>query len=303
MTLLTNSRCWKALTVRIKGFSRIILATDGSGEATAAVGVTRAFAYGPDARVRVVHVWNLEVHHRHGVRDVETRDEANQLIDRTINELRAAGIETDGEILRAEKGLVASALAGAAKQFDADLVVVGSRGLSEWQSMIKHSTSHELLGSVDCPVLVVRSKDPAPVHKGQRVLVAVAGADDMPSALHAAIAASAVPGSEVMVAHVLQSYMGVQGVAYIEPEEAIQAILNRALATLKEEGINAQSVVAHAGPVAQEVSELAASWNADVIVLASSRMGNFESLLLGSVTHELLHTTQKPVLIAERPQR
>jgi nucleotide-binding universal stress UspA family protein len=286
--------------VKTKGFERIILATDGSAPAAAAVGVTRSLAHSSGARVRVVHVWNLEVHHRHGVWDVETRAEANRLIDETVGELRALGVEADGEIVRAEKGLLASAVAGAARQFGADLVVVGSRGLSDWSSMIKHSTSHELIGTLDCPVLVVRSGSSAAAHDAQRVLLAVAGPEDTPTAVEAAIAAAVAPGSEVMVAHVRQSYVGVQGFAFVEAEEDVQATVAGAVAKLKEAGITAEAIVVNAGPVAQTVAELAASWNADVIVLGSSRMGDFESLLLGSVTHALLRTSDIAVLVAER---
>jgi len=76
--------------------------------------------------------------------------------------------------------------------------------------------------------------------------------------------------------------------------------MKTAIALLKEAGISAQTMVAHAGPIAQTVADLAANWNADVIVLGSSRIGDLGSLVLGSVTHDLLHATQRPVLIAER---
>jgi nucleotide-binding universal stress UspA family protein len=166
--------------------------------------------------------------------------------------------------------------------------------------MIKHSTSHELLGTLDCPVLVVRSSSSAATHDAQRMLLAVAGPEDTPNAVEAAIAAAAAPGSAVMVAHVRQSYIGTQGFAFLEPEEDIQSTVAKAVRALNEAGIEAQSVIAQAGPVAQTVAELAASWNADVIVLGSSRMGDFESLLLGSVTNQLLRTSNTPVLVAER---
>ena len=46
--------------------------------------------------------------------------------------------------------------------------------------------------------------------------------------------------------------------------------------------------------------QFAADWNADLIVVGSSRMGDIGSLFLGSVSHDLLHVTDRPVLIAER---
>ena len=64
--------------------------------------------------------------------------------------------------------------------------------------------------------------------------------------------------------------------------------------------VKVQGMVAHQGPVAKAVSEIAADWNADLIVVGSSRMGDIGSLFLGSVSHDLLHMTDRPVLIAER---
>src|SRR5438105_3193175 len=136
----------------------ILLATDGSQEAEAALNTTIVFAKAAAASVDVVHVWNLQVHHRDGERDVETRGEAESLLNDTVMRLRAAGIPTDGEIMRADTAHVAPAIAQTARQSQADLVVVGSRGLSDWQSMIHHSVSHELLCALDCPLLIVQAK-------------------------------------------------------------------------------------------------------------------------------------------------
>jgi nucleotide-binding universal stress UspA family protein len=52
--------------------------------------------------------------------------------------------------------------------------------------------------------------------------------------------------------------------------------------------------------VAETVAETAKTWNADMIVIGSSRMSEIGSLVFGSVSHRLLHTTGRPVLIAER---
>jgi nucleotide-binding universal stress UspA family protein len=59
-------------------------------------------------------------------------------------------------------------------------------------------------------------------------------------------------------------------------------------------------MVVHQGPVAKAVAEIAADWNADLIVVGSSRMGDIGSLFLGSVSHDLLHMSNRAVLVAER---
>jgi nucleotide-binding universal stress UspA family protein len=286
--------------MRNQGFGRILLATDGSEQATAAVGVTESFALASSASVLVVHVWNLEVHHRHGVWDVEVRTEADALLKSTVARLRDAGVEADGMISRADHNHIAAAIAEAARTFKADLVVVGSRGLSDWASIVEHSTAHQLLSSVDSPLLIVRGNAEAATHLAKRVLLAVAGGDDLLPAARAAAAAASAPGAEVKVVHVAQCIVGVQGFAYVEPEEEIRETIDRATAMLQDAGLTTSSLVTEAGPVAEVVARAAASWHADVIVIGSSRMGDLGSLLLGSVTHDLLRATDRPILVAER---
>lgn len=283
-----------------RGFERILLATDGSNQAKAAVGIAASFARASSASVRVVHVWNLEVHHRHGVWDVETRSEAESLLQTAVLRLIGSGADADGVITRADSRHVADAIAEAAREYGADLVVVGSRGLSDWRSMFDHSTSHEVLTRLDCPVLVVRSTDIGSPHVRQRVLLAVAGKDDLEVAARAAAEAAAAPGSEVKVVHVAQSFVGSQGFAYVEPTEEIEATVKQAEAWLRDAGVKHSSLVAEPGRVAETLARIAAGWDADVIVIASSRMGDLASLLFGSVTHDLIRATDRPVLVAER---
>ena len=282
-----------------KRFERILLATDGSEAASAAVDATIAIAKSPTAKVRVAHVWNLEVHHRHGFWDVEMRSDAEKLVDVTVERLLKAGVMAEREIDRADSKHVAAALALSAREFKADLVVLGTRGLTDWQSMTKHSVSHEVLCAVDCPVLIVRGRPAGSSDKVMKIVLAVAGGDDLAPAARAAQAVAA-PYSSVMVVHVAQAIVGVQGFAYVEPDEEIRETMARASELLASAHVKVQGMVAHEGPVAKAVAEIAADWNADLIVVGSSRMGDIGSLFLGSVSHDLLHITDRPVLIAER---
>jgi nucleotide-binding universal stress UspA family protein len=284
-----------------KRFERILLATDGSEAAQAAVDATIAIAKSPTAKVRVAHVWNLEVHHRHGYWDVEMRSEAEKLVDVTVERLLKAGVIAEREIDRADTKHVAAAIALSARDFNADLVVLGSRGLSNWQSMTRHSVSHELLCAVDCPLLIVRGWASGSTAKVSKIVLAIAGGDDLAPAARAAVAVAG-PDASVMVVHVAQAIVGVQGFAYVESEDEIRETMSHASELLMAANVNVQGVVAHHGPVAKAVAEIAADWNADLIVVGSSRMGDIGSLFLGSVSHDLLHITDRPVLIAERVQ-
>jgi nucleotide-binding universal stress UspA family protein len=282
-----------------KRFERILLATDGSDASLAAVDATIAIAKSPSAKVRVAHVWNLEVHHRHGFWDIEMRREAQKLVDATVERLLRAGVIAEREIDRADSNHVAAAIALSAREFKADLVVLGSRGLSDWQSMTRHSVSHELLCAVDCPLLIVRGRAAGSGVKVSKVVLAIAGGDDLAPAARAAVAV-AEPDASVMVVHVAEAIVGALGFAYVESEDEIRETMSHASDLLLAANVNVQGTVARQGPVAKAVAEIATDWDADLIVVGSSRMSDIGSLFLGSVSHDLLHMTDRPVLIAER---
>ncbi len=280
-----------------RGFRKIFLASDGSEQSEGALLVAMKLADASGARVRVAHVWNLELHHRHGHWDAEVRSEAQRLVDTAVGQLQAAGVLADREILRADDEHVAVAIVAAAKNFGADLVVVGSQGASNWQSMIKHTVSHELLGALECPLLIVRDR-PAVERGSQRVLVALAGGDEIAPSVHAALAAASAPGSAVLVVHVAQTIIGSDGFVFDEVAQT-EASMSRAIHMFNEGGVVAEGLVAHRRPVTETVAETAETWNADMIVISSSQMSDIGSLVLGTVSHHLLRTTGRPVLIAQ----
>ena len=67
------------------------------------------------------------------------------------------GIDARVETREAHYGQVAQALSAAAEEFDADMIVVGSRGRSDVAALAIGSVSHKLLHLARRPVLVVPS--------------------------------------------------------------------------------------------------------------------------------------------------
>jgi nucleotide-binding universal stress UspA family protein len=86
----------------------------------------------------------------------------------------------------------------------------------------------------------------------------------------------------------------------VELNDEIRETMSRACQLLTDAGITLGGTVAHHGPVASVVAEIAEDYNADLIVIGSSRIGDVGSLFLGSVSQELLHMTDPPVLVAQR---
>lgn len=282
-----------------KNFERILLATDGSLQSNAATETAITVAKASAASVRVVHVWNLEIRDRDGHWTLESRAEADDLVEAAVKRIADAGIAASGEILHSDDKHIADAVAAAARAFDANLVVVGSRGLSEWQAMRKHSVSHELLTKLDCPVLVVGG-NPLVAAAGLRVMLAIAGGDDVETGVRAAAAAAPGIDSMVLVAHVRSAVFSQQGVSFIERDDEARSTVASAIKLLKERGLTGETLVSEAGPVAPRIADIAKAWGADLIVTGSGRSGNLSALLLGSVAHDLMHVSDRPVLVAAR---
>jgi nucleotide-binding universal stress UspA family protein len=79
-------------------------------------------------------------------------------IDRALESLRGSGVELAGlEIeIEAVEGQPAAVLLEAAK--DADLLVLGARGLGGFRGMLLGSVSQQCVQHARCPVLIVRKR-------------------------------------------------------------------------------------------------------------------------------------------------
>lgn len=131
-------------------FEKIVLAVDGSEHSRKAAEVTAGL--GRDgAEVLVVHVHEVGV-----VASIETPSDAQSLVDGVVRELNDAGLKSTGSAVTARAGSTAPALLDAAKAFDADVIVMGTRGLSDFAGLLLGSIAHKVIHHAECPVLVVR---------------------------------------------------------------------------------------------------------------------------------------------------
>jgi nucleotide-binding universal stress UspA family protein len=144
---------------------RIVIATDGSPDATRAVHEGLDLASELGAYVTFVSVrtppnamWGAPVYQA----ELETSTQiARKAIDEAIAIAEEAGIDADYEIL---DGPAAEAIDTIAESHDADFIVVGSRGRGAVKGALFGSVSKALVTHSQRPVLVV--KEP----KRERVL-------------------------------------------------------------------------------------------------------------------------------------
>ena len=135
-----------------------MVAVDGSKHATKAVEATGRLAAAANAHVVVVHQRSDGVLD-HGPTDPssEGADVARAIVDGAVATLRAAGAASaNGRVVRGIRGEEAQAIMDVARQEDADIVVVGSRGLGRFAGLLVGSVTDRLVQLSDRPILVVR---------------------------------------------------------------------------------------------------------------------------------------------------
>ena len=134
---------------------RIFLPVDGSEHSRRAVAKTIELARLTRGEVRVFHYQEREPS-KAGTATFEATDEAANLVDAAVAELQAAEIKASGETRAGLAGEVAKAIVDEARRFDADLIVIGSRGLSDFAALLVGSVAHKVSHYAHCPVLIVR---------------------------------------------------------------------------------------------------------------------------------------------------
>lgn len=135
---------------------RIALAVDFSPEARHAAALTRELARTLDAEVTILHFREKGLGHFASARKGETPEETLDLVTEIVTDLANAGITVDGDVEDSLPLEEAGPIARAAERFGAQLIVVGSRGLSTAGAFARGSVSHDLIHASKVPVLVVR---------------------------------------------------------------------------------------------------------------------------------------------------
>lgn len=136
-------------------FEKILLAVDGSEPANRAARAVADLATRLHSEVLVLHAREREITWTGGF-DLETPVEAVDLVDRIVRDLKDAGVSARGEVRDGLYGQAAREVIETAKATGADLIVMGSRGLSDLKGLLVGSVAHKVIHLAGCPVLVVR---------------------------------------------------------------------------------------------------------------------------------------------------
>lgn len=138
-------------------FNVILLAVDKSVQSDAAVLAAADLARLSKGTVELLHVRERDVvvGKSGGSWDLETEEETEALLAKEAQVLRDAGVPVNPQVVRARHEDTARAIVDTADKVGADVIVMGTRGLSAFGAFMLGSTAYKVLHASSRPVLVI----------------------------------------------------------------------------------------------------------------------------------------------------
>jgi nucleotide-binding universal stress UspA family protein len=281
----------------------IVVGVDGSAYAYDALDWAAAEASAMHRPLRLVHacIWPMTVSlgRAHvGPADNELQAAAERVL--ADAEIRAQAAAPDVKVT--SELVVGAAAATLLRQaHDAELLVVGSRGLGGFAGLLVGSVGVALAAHAPCPVVVVRPRpDDHPTPAVGRVVVGADGSDLSASAIEFAFRTAARRNVSLTAVRAwsppLSGYPRlVLGLESIEATERHQLL--RTLEAYRQlfPGVDVEAkLVRDHHPGRALIVESA---DADLVVVGSRGRGGFTGLLLGSVSQSLLAHANCPVTV------
>ena len=139
-------------------FKTIIWATDGSETAERALSTALELTAEADGRLLVVHANERLGGRAGGVPVFANEADLQREFAAKVDDLSQSGVKASFHVVGGLNTDPADLIAEVAKEADADLIVVGTRGHGRVAGMLLGSVTQRLLHVAPCPVLAVPTK-------------------------------------------------------------------------------------------------------------------------------------------------
>lgn len=268
-------------------FDRILVPTDGSGPANAALEYAGEIAAAEDVTVHVLHVIDPDA----DPAEVETPLESSR------EWAGDAGAPVIDEI---HTGEPQDAILEYAATRDVDAIVMGTRGRSGVGRLLLGSVTEAVVRDAEVPVLVVRgAAEVERQYPFETVVVPIDGSAHADAAIERALS----------IARHLDATVHLLSVVDVTPagidertdlrldrlENAAERIIDDGVATAESAGIDPETAIRY-GSTDRTIRNYAAERDAALLVMGTHGRSGIDRLLLGSVTERVLRTATVPVL-------
>jgi len=196
-------------------------------------------------------------------------------------------------------GSPAEVIVTTAEEEKTDLIVMGARGLGPIKERLLGSVSHRILTSAPCAKLIVSG----PIRTIQQVLLPLRSSSDTEDAIRFLELKPFRQSVELTLLSVLPDIPPLGGMAAVGTEayqarekENAQLFLQSSANRLERSGYSARSQVL-IGTAVESILDQARGRNVDLILMGSRGRHGLPRLMLGSVSHAVLHSARCPILV------
>ena len=284
---------------------RILLAVDGSEHSKHAVEAVRCLA--PAQSLTALHVLDLprltypmlgpEIAKDLAMTvEQAMRTDGEQAMKRTMSHLSHYPAPVDR---RLEEGVPADLILSIAQEVHADLIVMGARGLGQIQELVLGSVSHRVLTKAPCPVLIIKSSLP----EIKKVLLPLQDFEDVKRIKPMLAKHPFHEGTEIHAFTVVPIPRSLfrAGVSASETKmqhalESAESFIDKAVNELQSTGSAVAGLVGMGAP-AETILEQETETKPDLIMMGVHHPSAVSHVLLGSVSHTVIHRSKGPVMV------
>lgn len=292
--------------------TKILVATDGSGDALLAVQAALDLSDRTGAELHVIHAWQdlrpptlpaMAIDEYSRAYELWKR-EAEELLEKEVERLRGAGGTVAAAHLR--EGRSAEEITKLAEELDVGLLIIGSRGLGAMKRLVMGSVSEGVVHLASCPTLVVRGGEK--VWPPSRLIIGDDASEEARRAGDLAAGIGKLFDARALLVRVYPQ-VTVFKANRIVHTRASKELLGRGERSLEERAAELASILGvrpevrvASGEAAALIQEAAEEDREPTLVTVGRRgLGAVRHFALGSVSSGVLRAVSGPVLIVPPP--
>ncbi len=284
-------------------FDHILVPTDGSDCAQAAVGYAADLATRYDARVHALSVADSRTLGTAPQAD-QIRKEREEIAERTCNDLSTSGVSTERAV---RTDIPHKAILQYATEQDIDLIVTGTHGRTGVERYLLGSVTEKVIRLSDVPVLTVKAEeDGEATYPYTDILVPTDGSEGAEAAIDPAIDIARTYDARLHALSVIDTMsMGVdvRSGAFLEAlEEAAQSAVESIEEQATQASVSAvETEIEHGNPY-RGIRSYVEEHDIDLVMMGTHGRSGIGRYLLGSVAEKTVRTSPAPVMTVRRSE-
>lgn len=284
----------------------ILAATDFSGTAQAGIDWAVEIAKANSARIELIHALLVPSRATDFVPSPPDFTEALQeaasgRLNAITEKVRELGVEVTPDL---RLGVPSQVILEAAEEKAADLIVIGTRGLSGFRHLLLGSTAERVVQHASCPVLTVHPEDTDKHRPIKTILVPTDFSRDAATACQAVLTLlGGQRDATIVLLHVY--HLPYEYTAYgtiptsldyfKDVEGAAEDRLEELATSLRDEGLTVRTLAREGFPPEIIIGEAVAA-EADLIAMGTHGRTGLAHLVLGSTAERVVQRASCPVL-------